>query len=124
MIRVEKRSVVTTIVLSLITCGIYSIYLIYKQSEDINNLGGYTDSPAMELLLSLLTCGLYIFYWHYKYAKRVAQIQASNGLTVNDVSVLNVIISILGLELVAQAILQNEINNIIDANVGNDSAYL
>lgn len=123
MERVEKRSIVTLILLSFITCGIYNLYLIYKQSQEINLLADVNESAGTELMLSLITCGLYIFYWHYKYAKRVALLQENKGITVNDVSVLNLIISILGLEFIAAAILQNEMNNVIEASSNTSSMY-
>ncbi|MGL5541537.1 MAG: DUF4234 domain-containing protein [Erysipelotrichaceae bacterium] len=124
MIRIEKRNIVSLILLSLITCGVYSVFLYYKQTQEIDNLGGFQDSnPGIELLLILITCGIYGIFWQYKYAKRIAEIQATRGMRVNDVSIINIVLSLFGMQMIAQAIMQNEMNNIIDFGVEGGPIY-
>ena len=72
----EKRSPVAVLLLSIVTCGIYQLYLIYKVSQEIRDFRGDNSiSPGTELLLSIITCGLYEIYWFYKYGRLVFDMQ-------------------------------------------------
>ncbi|MGL5979050.1 MAG: DUF4234 domain-containing protein [Erysipelotrichaceae bacterium] len=123
MYQVQKRNIITLIILSLLTCGIYTLYLFYKQAEEINQMGDYQDNAALELLFTIVTCGVYAIYWHYKYAKRVLEIQQNKGMRGNDLSIINIVLSVFGLWIVANAILQSEMNNIIDRSVEGGPIY-
>ncbi len=112
---VQKRGIVELILLSVFTCGLYNIYLYYKQADEISMLTGTKSDGLMEVLLVFVTCGIYGIYWQYKYAKRIYEFRKFNGaIDCDDITVLNVILSIFGFTLIAQAILQNEINKAID----------
>lgn len=52
----EDRSLVTYILLSLVTCGIYGYYFIYKLAEEVN--------IACEVMASRLQDLLHLFYCH------------------------------------------------------------
>lgn len=71
----DDRNFITYLLLSIVTCGIYSIYFWYLYVEDINTVfyGDGEDSPnyILVLLLSFITCGIYGFYWYYKQANRI-----------------------------------------------------
>ena len=54
----EDRSLVTYILLSLVTCGIYGYYFI--------------SGLVAFILLSFITCGIYAYYWYYKLGNRLA----------------------------------------------------
>ena len=62
------RSLVMYILLSIITCGIYGYYFIYKLAVDVNEMcksdGDSTPGLLAFILLSLITCGLYAYYWY------------------------------------------------------------
>lgn len=63
------------IILSFITCGIYSIYFWYKYAKDVNIIcsgdGDQTTDYITALLLGIVTCGIYTFYWYYKLGNRL-----------------------------------------------------
>ena len=66
------RSVPMLVLLSIVTCGIYYLYWIYKTTDEIKNFMGREDiNPALELILVLVTCNIYSLYWYYKYGKIV-----------------------------------------------------
>ena len=54
---IQKRSVATAIVLSIITCGLYSIYWMIVLNDDTNRLCNKTGdmSGGMVFLLTLIT---------------------------------------------------------------------
>lgn len=70
------RSLLMYILLSIITCGIYSLYFIYTLSRDINVVcdgdGKNTAGLIKLLLLSLVTCGIYNLFWYYSLGERIA----------------------------------------------------
>lgn len=72
---IKQRSLLTYVLLSIITCGIYSIYFWYVFAEDMNTLcqgdGEETTNYIVVILLSIVTCGVYGFYWMYKLGNRL-----------------------------------------------------
>ncbi|HEY5561480.1 MAG TPA: DUF4234 domain-containing protein [Clostridiaceae bacterium] len=60
---IKQRSLTTLILLSIITCGIYSIYFWYTYNEDINLVCADDNDPnpnyIVVILLSAITCSIY-----------------------------------------------------------------
>lgn len=106
------RSIALGIIFSLLTCGIYSLYWQYKQMETLNGWLGRTDYRFwLWLLLCILTCGIFALYYEYKMAIGINEVQANNGLTVNNsLAVICVLFAIFGLGIASLAIQQWEIN--------------
>ena len=71
----DNRSFWFYLLLTFLTCGLYSIYFWYVYVEDLNTIfyGDGEDSPnyIIVLLLSWVTCGIYGVYWRYKQANRM-----------------------------------------------------
>ncbi len=113
----EKRSPVAVLLLSLVTCGIYSLYLIYQISKEVREFRGDNSiDPGLELLLSLITCGIYQLYWYYKYGKFVYDMEQRVGVTgVTDMSVILLLLPIFGFGVVSMLLLQTELNRVWDA---------
>ena len=103
----KERSVVSVLLLSIFTCGIYDIYWTYVMAEDLNERE--PEDPLMNyilsILLSIITCGIYGIYWLYKFYKKI------DSVTGEDNFVLNFILSLIGLSLVSTCIVQNSVNN-------------
>ncbi len=102
-----QRSIATSIILSIVTCGIYAYYWMYKMTQEITEYNNENANPGIELVFSLVTCGIYYIYWNYKMGKRIAQAQSSSS----DDSMLYLILSIFGLGIVSLAIMQNHMND-------------
>ena len=115
------RSVPMLVLLSIVTCGIYYLYWIYKTTDEIKNFMEREDiNPALELILVLVTCNIYSLYWYYKYGKIVyLEMTAKAGMdNSEDSTVLLVILGLL-VNFVAGAIMQDKLNaiwNSIDDN--------
>ncbi|MCQ2751792.1 MAG: DUF4234 domain-containing protein [Coriobacteriales bacterium] len=81
----KNRSIVLCIVFSIITCGIYELYWIYKLAQETNIITNHTQDtgPGMVLLLGIVTCGIYLIYWAYKTGEKFntysKQIQVSSN---------------------------------------------
>lgn len=70
-----SRSLLTWILFTFLTCGIYSWYFIYKLAADMNRMcsgdGEETPGLLVFVLLSMVTCGFYAYWWYYKIGNRM-----------------------------------------------------
>ena len=68
-------SLVMYILLTLVTCGIYAYYMVYKLAQDVNQMcaedGDSVGGLGAYILLSIVTCGFYSWYWLYKIQNRM-----------------------------------------------------
>jgi len=112
---IKKREVGTCILFSLLTCGIYTFYWLYKLTEDMNTLSGdYSISSVLAILFTPLTCGIYGVYWAYKMGQNVDKARSSRGLPPsNNTNILYLILAIFGLHMVVHILIQTEINSMI-----------
>lgn len=83
-----NRSLIVYILLSLITCGIYSCWFIYKLAQDVNEMckddGEKTGGLAAYIFFYIITCGFYSLYWNYKIANRLQKNAPKYGLTFSE----------------------------------------
>ncbi|MDE7263030.1 MAG: DUF4234 domain-containing protein [Anaeroplasmataceae bacterium] len=105
-----KRSVAAVVLLSIFTCGIYTIYWFYVTANELNN-----EKPEEELtnyiiaiLLSLVTCGIYMIYWLYKFYSKV------DSVTGKQNAIVNLIINFFLTPIVPMAIVQSSINDYVE----------
>lgn len=82
------RNIFLYILLTLVTCGIYGYYFIYKLAQDVNVAcdgdGESTPGLLMFVLLSWITCGIYAYYWYYKLANRLAKNAPRYGMQFQE----------------------------------------
>lgn len=110
----ETRGIPVTIILTLVTCGIYGLFWHYWVTKELKDYLDKRDlNPGVELLLSIL-CFPYYFYWVYKVSRLIMESQERAGIRAEDRSVLNIILAVFGLGIVSMAIIQNDLNEIWD----------
>ena len=115
--QITKRDIAISIILSLVTCGIYTYYWMYKLTEESNYLSqDNTLDPALSIVFSLITCGIYSYYWVYKVGQNIAKAQARHNRNINDNAVLYLILAIFGFSIVDFALIQNDINDLVSYN--------
>lgn len=82
------RSLPMWIILSIVTCGIYSWYFLYELARDMNvmcqNDGETTPGLAQFILLSIVTCGFYAYWWYYKIGNRMQTNAPRYGLQFQE----------------------------------------
>ena len=100
-----KKNVAICVILTIITCGLYSLYSITIITED-------NDSPkgSTVVLLSIITCGIYGLYWSYMSGKRIDNKRIEEGYSSSELGILYLLLSLFGLSIVTLALMQNEIN--------------
>ena len=102
------RSIPLDIIFTLLSCGIFNLWVQHKQMQAVNDMLGtslYRFGPW--LLLTIVTCGLYHIYHEYRKSRDVQQALGDGS---SSEPIINVILTVLGLHVVADAIQQAEIN--------------
>jgi hypothetical protein len=114
---VYRRSIAKSILFSLITCGVYWFYWQYKINEAVTSLKpqrSLKQTSGLVVLLTIITCGIYGWYWIYTTSKDLSEISIEAQESRTDNSILNLILGIFGLSIVSLAIMQDQLNRIID----------
>lgn len=127
---IKQRSFGIYLLLSIITCGIYSIIFWYQYTEDINEIcrGDGHESPnyIIVILLNIITCGIYGYIWYYSQANRLQASANKYGISIQGDGTIVLLWMILGVLLfgigpfIAFYILINNMNQVAIA-YNNDS---
>ena len=82
------RDIITYVLLSIITCGIYGYWYIYQLAQDANIMcaDDNEETPGLlaYILLSMVTCGFYAIYWEYKLANRLSAYAPRYGVQIKE----------------------------------------
>ena len=114
---ITKRNLATCIILSIVTCGIYSLYWFIVVTDDAKNVSNDVSgaSGGTALLLSIVTCGIYGLYWAYKQGERLDNARYMRGIPGGGNSnILFLVLQIFGLGIVNYIIMQDALNKISD----------
>jgi hypothetical protein len=109
---------VLVVVLTLITCGIYYAYWIYKTSDELQRATGDPSiNPVLDVILSLVTCGIWGFYVQYRDAQKLhgllVRINPQHQDQSNAVLILCVATYFVGVTgIIATYIVQEEFNRL------------
>lgn len=126
----KKKDLVFWVIVSIVTFGIGGLVWFAKITNDVNFLSKqqdkantplvpeeeqYTTSWIAAVFFTIITLGLYGLYWAFKTSRAVFVAKKAHGLVDStDYSVINLILWFLGLGIVIQVILQNELNELSD----------
>lgn len=110
----QERDIVVSVILSLVTCGIYAIFWFIQLTDDAKEYSGdeQMQSGGLAFLFTLITCGIYGIYWAYKMGKMIESAQGSNNLTAKDNSILYLVLQLFGLGIINYCLMQNDLNEI------------
>ena len=100
------------IFLTILTCGIYSLFWQARQFRVLNAwLGRREYSFWAWLGLCFITCGIYAVYSEYQMANSILEIQRKREWPANpSLATICVAVSIIGIPIASMAIQQEEIN--------------
>ena len=111
-----ERSIPQCIIFSIITCGIYGLYWLMKLNDETLELTGQEgQSGVMVLLLTIVTCNIYGMYWAYKQGEKISAMVEKRGGAASNNAILYLILCIFGLNIIAYALMQDEINKTVAA---------
>lgn len=105
----QNRSVAMCVVLTILTCGIYGWYWMYCIHEDVQEVSGnpLQTGGGMVIVLTLVTCGIYGVYWAYTMGRLLDEARGTPG---GNQSIAYLLLSLFGLDIIALALMQNELN--------------
>lgn len=102
------RNIPLDIILTILTCFLYNIYIQYKQCQAVNDmLKEYKYSFVHWLIFTILTCTLYHIYHEYRKSSDIAVVMKKEA---NSPGLISIILTIFGLSIINDAIQQAEIN--------------
>ena len=109
---VSQRGIPLAIILSIVTCGIYTVYWQIKLTDEMNTLLNKSNATSglMAFIYSVITCGIYFIYWLYKMGNNVDELKGKSG----DTGILYLILGILCLGIIPMALAQDAINDKAD----------
>lgn len=113
----QERNIGLSIVLSIVTCGIYGIYWFITLNDEVKQKSKDETlaSGGLAFVLTLVTCGIYGYYWAYRMGKATLAARKEAGMDEgSDNSVLYIILQFFGLAIVNYALIQNDMNAITD----------
>ncbi|MBQ0079042.1 MAG: DUF4234 domain-containing protein [Eubacterium sp.] len=115
------RNVALVIIFTIITCGIYSWYWVYKVSELLNKGLNNGKSSGVQTVLFIFV-PFYSWYWYYTQTKNAFEYGMTKGVRTDEgLAFVNIILCIVGFAIVAMGLMQDMINKIVGENEG--SAY-
>ena len=111
MIPINKRNIGTSILLSIVTFGIYLIYWEYLLVKNTRAIKKDNSSCTSEMLC-LVFVPFYPLYWWYTRGKLVKDEFTSHGYSASGSEITYLVLGIFGLGIVSMAIMQNDFNSL------------
>ncbi len=109
---ITSRSIVTAILLTIVTCGIYGLYWFVVLTNEMNKLSGRDQdmSGGMSLLLSLVTGGIYTIFWAYKMGEKRDIVTGESASS----NIVYLFVTLFGFGIIVYALLQDAINKAVE----------
>ena len=108
---IKQRNIVSAILLTIVTCGIYGIYWMIMLAKEAVSVKDEADSGILEIVLMLFLPFLGIFLCEKKFSEGCA----ARGIGHSDNSVLYLLLGLVGLGIVGICMLQNDLNKLAAA---------
>ncbi len=110
MQNLTKRNLVTLILLSIITCGIYGIIVMYQMIDEMEKQGAAPVLPAIGIvLLSLFVGPVGGALFGYSANQQINKIKENEGRETTDNMILWTVLGVI-YPIIALILVQNEIN--------------
>ena len=106
--KIKSRNIVSSIILTLVTCGIYGIYWTIMLAREAVSVKDENDNALVEIVCMLFLPFLGFFLAEKKFAEGCA----AKGIAHSDNSVVYLILGLVGLGIVNFCMLQNDLNKI------------
>ena len=118
---IQTRSIGLAVFFSIITCGIYMYYWMYKIDQEMNQLRGEVPNPGsgMVVLFSIISCGIYGCYWHYKMGEKIDELKGTPGSSSTLYLILSILKYVVGswTELINLGMQQDVINKVVEGTL-------
>ena len=108
---IKERNIVTCVLLSIVTCGIYGIYWVIMMAREAVSVKEPADSAVLEIVLMIFLPFLGFFMTERKFYEGCQD----RGIAHTDNSILYLILGLVGLGIVDCCMMQNDLNKIANA---------
>lgn len=108
---IKQRNIVTAIILSVVTCGIYGIYWVICLAREAVSVKDPADDGLLEIILMLFLP----FLGFYLAEKKLAEGCTARGIAHNDNSVIYLVLGLVGLGIVNFCMMQSDLNKLATA---------
>ena len=112
---ISTRSIAACILLTIITFGIYGIYWYYLLVKNIRAITE-DDRGCWKEMLCLVLVPFYSVYWWYTRGAILKECFAERDCLAKGNSIVYLILSLLGLDIVSMAIMQDDFNLLVAEN--------
>lgn len=98
--------------------SLHVVYMVFIGlsfiSNDTNTVSNAENatSGGVAFVLSLITCNIYGLYWAYKQGEKIDKAKTDRGIPSSNSGVIYLILCFVGLGIVAEALMQNELNSL------------
>lgn len=118
-----------TVVVMVLTCGVYALYWNYVVTKDVRELTGADINPETELIINLLTCGIFGVYAEYRNAQLVdawmTRLNSGYAQKAGTIGMLNVLGFFTYVTwFIASHVFQTELNHAIELHAQQTGAPL
>lgn len=107
--QIQRRDILVSVILSIVTCGIYGIYWAVMAGREAMALRDPGDNGVLEIVLLILFPFVGFFLVERKFTEGCQRY----GIPHNDNSVLYLVLGLVSLSIVSLALLQNDLNKLV-----------
>ncbi len=108
----KPRNIVTSVILSIVTCGIYGIYWAICLARESVSVKDPADSAILEIVLFIFLPFVGFFLAEQKLTAGCAE----KGIPHKDNSIIYLVLGLVGLGIVNYCMMQNDLNKIAESN--------
>ena len=110
--KLEPKNIAIDLLLTLLTAGIWNLWVQYRQMKQTNKLLGRGEySPIWTLIFAILTFGIYFFYHEYKLTAHIYKLTFAEEN--KQLAILCGIASALGMWFIVDSFQQHMLNSYI-----------
>lgn len=111
---VDRKNIFLDIAFTLLTFGLFNLYVQFRQIEDVNEILGSEDFSFIKvILLSIITFGLYFCYHEYLLTRELHKLLKKES--EEFAGVMSAIAAFFGLWFVVDSFQQSLINEYLDS---------
>ena len=103
---IKERNIVTCVLLTIVTCGIYGLYWAIMLAKEAVSVKDPADNGLLEIILMIFLPFVGLFLAE----KKLAEGCAERGIPHSDNSIVYLVLGIFGLSIVGFCMMQNDLN--------------
>ena len=117
----KKFEFIPSFILSIVTCGIYALYMWYTMAANNNKIAEKcnvkkTGNFIVAVIIGMFTCGIFTLYWIFTFFKQQVEIAKANGVTVQPVTEPIILLILTCVPVYSYYMLCDNHNKVVDAS--------